>query len=103
MIDLAPHAEGTVLAVHAQPGARRNGVIGERAGTLRVAVSAPPDRGRANAALREVLAAALSCKESQVELIAGETSRQKRFLIHTLDPDTVRSRIDAILVHRESS
>ena len=40
MIDLVAHALGTILPVRAQPGARRDAIVGLRAGSLRVAVSA---------------------------------------------------------------
>ena len=50
-ITITPHAEGATLAVRAQPGARKNAVLGEQAGALKVAVTAPPEDGRANAAL----------------------------------------------------
>ena len=81
MIELTPSKEGVLLHVHAQPGARRNGILGERAGALRVAVTAPPDKGKANAAILEVLAEALRLKPSQVVLVSGETSRRKRILL----------------------
>ena len=78
------HPEGCVLSVRAQAGARRNGIVGEKAGALKVAVTAPPDQGRANKALVEVLADCLGIKKSQVELLSGQTHREKRFLIRTL-------------------
>jgi uncharacterized protein (TIGR00251 family) len=81
MIAITEHAEGCVLPVRAQPGARRNGVQGEQNGALKVAVTAPPEGGRANAALVEVLREALGVKRSQVALLSGQTSREKRFLI----------------------
>lgn len=81
MIALGDHDEGFLLAVRAQPGAKRNGVQGERAGALKVSVTAPPQDGRANDALVEVLREALGLKRSQVELFSGATSRDKRFLI----------------------
>jgi uncharacterized protein (TIGR00251 family) len=59
MIAVTEHAEGLLLPVRAQPGARRSGVQGEQAGALKVAVSAPPQDGRANEALAEVLREAL--------------------------------------------
>ena len=43
MITITDHAEGLVLPVRAQPGARRNGVQGEQAEALKVAVTAPPE------------------------------------------------------------
>lgn len=81
MIAVTAHAEGSILPVRAQPGARKNDVLGERAGSLRVAVTAAPERGKANAAIAEVLAETLGCKPSQIALLAGETSREKRFLL----------------------
>ena len=80
-IQIAEHAEGCVLPVRAQPGARRNGIVGEQAGMLKVAVTAPPDKGRANEAIINVLADALSLKRSQIELVSGPANRQKKFLI----------------------
>ncbi|WP_165227986.1 DUF167 domain-containing protein [Aquisphaera insulae] len=101
MIGLTPHANGTIVPVHAQPGAKRNAVIGERAGSLRVAVTAAPEKGKANAAIGEVLAEALGCRSSQVGLLSGETSRQKRFLIAGIDPDEVRRRLAPLLPNPE--
>src|ERR1043165_6333888 len=92
-IQIIDSADGCVLAVRAQPGARRNGVVGEQAGALKIAVTAPPDKGRANEAIVEVLADALGLKRGQVELISGATSRQKNFLIRGLTAETVRVRL----------
>ena len=44
MIEPGPHAEGSTLSVRARPGARRNAVLGERNGALRVAVTAAPEQ-----------------------------------------------------------
>jgi uncharacterized protein (TIGR00251 family) len=97
MIAVAPHAEGCVLAVRAQPGARKSGVVGEHAGALKLAVTAPPDRGRANRALVELLRELLDVRRSQVELLSGETSQDKRFLIRGLTETEVRARVTALL------
>ena len=81
MIAITPHSEGALLAVRAQPGAKRNAVLGEQAGALKVAVTAPPEDGRANAAIVEVLRDWLGVKRSQVELAGGLTNRNKTILI----------------------
>ena len=81
MIALTDHTEGCILPVRAQPGARRNGVQGEQSGALKIAVTAPPEDGRANVALVEALREALGVKRSQIELLSGQTSREKKFLI----------------------
>lgn len=74
-------AEGVVVAVHAQPGARRDEVVGRHGDALKVRVAAPAAGGQANAALAEVLADLFGCKPRQVRLVSGATSRQKRFEI----------------------
>jgi hypothetical protein len=92
-IEITPHPEGSLLAVRAQPGARKNAVLGEHGGALKIAVTAPPEDGRANEALVEVLHDWLGLKRSQVELAAGKTHRNKRFLIRGLSPDELSKRI----------
>ena len=56
-------------------------MLGEQAGALKVAVTAPPEDGRANQALIELLRDVLGLKRSQVELLSGPASRDKKFLI----------------------
>jgi uncharacterized protein (TIGR00251 family) len=85
-ITITAHAEGATLAVRAQPGAKRNAVLGEQAGALKVAVTAPPEDGRANAALADLLRDWLGLKRSQVELLSGATNRNKAFLIRGVTP-----------------
>lgn len=76
---------GVTLAVRAQPGAKRTaiaGLYGEGAATqLKIAVNAPPAEGRANTALKAFLAETFSLPKSAVELVAGEFSRSKVFLL----------------------
>ncbi len=94
MIDLERHAEGTVVAVRAQPGARRNEIRGEQDGALKVCVTAAPEKGKANKAIVAVLSKSLSLRKSQIELIAGETARRKRFLVRGIDLDELARRIE---------
>jgi uncharacterized protein (TIGR00251 family) len=97
MIVVADHAEGCVLTVRAQPGARKRGVLGERNGALKIAVTAPPEDGRANQALTELLAEIMGVKRSQVELIAGSTSRDKRFLFWGVGRGEIQRRLAALV------
>ena len=97
MIDLTPDAGGTIIPVAARPGSKRPGVLGEHDGALRLAVAAAPDKGKANAALVDLLAATLGCKASAVRLIGGVTSRRKRFLVTGLTTDAIRDRLRAAL------
>jgi uncharacterized protein (TIGR00251 family) len=87
---------GVILPVLAQPGAKRNAILGERSGALRVAVTAAPDRGKANEAIQTVLAERLGLKPSQVSLISGATSRQKRFLVEGIESQELQARLTAL-------
>ena len=93
MIDIEPHAEGSILPVRAHAGARRNEVRGEHDGALRVAVTQAPEKGKANKAIAELLAKEFAVRKSQIELVSGETSAQKRFLVRGLSPEDLSARL----------
>jgi uncharacterized protein len=97
MIAVLSHKEGTVLPVLAHPGAKRNSILGERAGALRVAVTSAPERGKANEAIQALLAESLELKPRQLSLISGATSRQKRFLVEGIDSQELLERLAALL------
>lgn len=82
-----------VLSIKAQPGAKRNAVVGVHAGTLKVAVTVAPEQGKANQAIAALLADTLGLKKADVELIAGQTSRAKKFLVRGVPIDELRTRL----------
>ncbi len=97
MIQLSDHEEGLVLPVRVQPRARRPGVQGEQGGALKVAVSAPPEGGRANEALVEMLAEVLKLRRSQIALLSGQTARDKKFLIRGVSRVELEQRLAPLL------
>jgi uncharacterized protein (TIGR00251 family) len=97
MIELQPHAEGVLLPVRVQPGARREGIVGEHAGAIKIAVHAAPEQGKANHAVIDVLAKALDIPRGALEVVSGETSRQKRLLVRGLDLSTLAARLVDIM------
>ncbi len=97
MIALEPHPEGTVLPVRAHAGARRNELSGERDGMLKVSVTQAPERGKANKAILELIAKRLGLRKSQIELLSGESSPQKRFLIRDVAATELACRIEPFL------
>jgi hypothetical protein len=97
MIDLQAHPRGVILPVRAQAGARRNCILGEHNGMLRVAVTAAPEKGKANKAIIAVLSDTLKMPKSSIELLAGETSPQKRFLIAGADAEKLRTMIERLI------
>ncbi len=73
--------DGLRIEVHLQPGARREAFAGMYGERLKIAVSAPPVDGRANCAVIRFLADFFGVAARNVELISGEKSRDKKFLI----------------------
>ena len=97
MLDLQSHADGTVLPVRAQPGARRNEIRGIQDGALKVCVTQAPEKGKANKVIVEVLAKWLGVRKSQIELISGEIASQKKFLVREIEREALVNLINTKL------
>ena len=102
MIQLEARSDGIVVPVKAQPGSRKSGIRGEQAGALKICVTQVAEKGKANKALVKVLCDELKLRNSQVELIAGETASQKRFLIREIALQELGRRI-AVCLESNSS
>jgi uncharacterized protein (TIGR00251 family) len=86
------------IAVRVHPGARRNALVDRLAnGEWKVAVSAPPEGGRANAAVLELVAELLGVKRRQVVVARGASSRAKTVEITGLETDEAERRLAAAL------
>lgn len=70
-------AGGVVIAVKAVPGARRDEIVGVLGARLKVRVSAPPEGGKANAAICALIAKTLGVKKSAVTIHTGHGSAEK--------------------------
>nr|PZN36310.1 MAG: hypothetical protein DIU67_00740 [Actinomycetota bacterium] len=81
---------GAELAVHAQPGARRAGVVGIHGEAVKVAVREKAADGAANRAIRAEIAGLLGLPVSAVEIVSGHTARRKRIRIDGVTADLVR-------------
>ena len=84
---------GAIIAVKAVPGSSRDRVIGVLGDCLKIATSAPPERGQANAAIARTLAQALGIDARNVRLHSGPTSPRKEFLVVGLSAQEVHSRL----------
>ncbi|SER04723.1 hypothetical protein SAMN04488038_114114 [Solimonas aquatica] len=83
------------LQVKVSPKAARDALLGWHEAQLKLSVTAVPERGKANAAVRELLADLLRIPKSRITLLRGDTSSQKLFEIEGLDEAELRRRIDA--------
>ena len=75
---------GWLIAVHAQPGAKKSAVAGLHGEALRIRIAAPPVEGKANEALIAFVARALAVPRRAVTIVKGESSREK--LLRVADP-----------------
>ncbi|MHB8898109.1 MAG: DUF167 domain-containing protein [Thermoguttaceae bacterium] len=97
MIDLEERQDGVILPVKVHAGARRNEVGGVQNGMLKVSVTQAPEKGKANKAIVGLLAKELSLRKAQIELVGGETSPQKRFLVRGLAVGDLRERLGPLV------
>ena len=97
-LPLAPAPDGVVVTVKLTPRARQaaiDGVAEEPSvegprPVLKVRVTAPPEDGKANAALIALLAKSWRLPKSAFAIVAGDTSRLKRIRIAGATPDLLR-------------
>jgi uncharacterized protein YggU (UPF0235/DUF167 family) len=102
MIELRETSGGVILPLQVKAGSRRAGILGERAGALLVAVSAAPERGKANAAVIELLAASLDLRAADLSLVAGPTSPRKSILVADYSAAALQPRLEALLAEAAS-
>lgn len=93
--------DGAALLVRASPGARTNSIAGLWHGPdgdarLIVKVTAPPDKGKANAAILKLLANALGLPKSALLVASGETTRLKVIAI-SAEPAELAASLDALI------
>lgn len=81
LVQLRESSGAVLVKVSARPGSGRDRVLGVQGDALRLGVSAPPDKGKANKAFVELLAKTLGVRRSAVELVSGGTSREKVFKV----------------------
>ncbi len=96
-LELREREGAVLLRVAARPNAGRSAIQGVVGAALKVALGAPPEKGKANKELVGFLAKALGLKKSQLQLTAGATSRDKTVRIEGLDVEQLRSRIATAL------
>ena len=73
-----------IFDVRVVPRSSRSGIVGEHVGALKVRIASPPVDGAANAELIKQLAKKFGVPKSDVEIIAGESSKSKRIKIANL-------------------
>ncbi len=81
------------LSIKVVPKSSRNAVVGWVGEALKVCVTAPPDKGKANAAVEAVLAEALGVRTDRVRVVAGLASPRKIVEIEGLEETEIMKRL----------
>jgi len=75
------------VRVRVTPRANRTEIAGTRDGLLLVRVNAPPVDGKANEAVRKLLAKTLGVAPSRVSVVRGDGAREKTLRIEGIDDE----------------
>jgi uncharacterized protein (TIGR00251 family) len=86
---------GVQFAVKVVPGASRERIVGAYGEALKVAVAAPPEGGKANAAVCTLLASLFGVPAHAVEVVAGHGNPRKVVAVRGLAIAAARARLDA--------
>ena len=90
-------AVATQLKVRVSPRARRPGIGGRHGDAWKVRVAEPPENGRANEAVLQLLADTLDVPRGRLALVSGHASREKVVLLEGLE----RARVERLLESAE--
>lgn len=94
MIQFKESAAGVSFAVRVQARARRTALAGVLDGAIKIALAAPPVDGKANEALIRFLAELLGVSRSAVEIVSGDTSRNKVVRISGVSIEQLQQRLE---------
>lgn len=93
IVEDEPGAAAIRIRVKAVPGAKRDAVAGPLGDRLKVRVAQPPEGGRANRAICDLLASALGVPSKNAELLAGPASAEKIIRVAGIDAARARARL----------
>lgn len=77
--------KGIIISVRVEPKAGWKGISGIVGETIKVKVTSPPEGGKANKELIDVLSSAFGIKKSSVKVIKGITARNKAVEIEGIE------------------
>jgi len=89
-----------ILEIKVIPKSSRNGVLGWKDGLLKVCVTAPSDKGKANKAGALLLANILNIPRSKIHIVRGETSHRKVIELVGVDSIEVQLKIEEKILGR---
>ncbi|MAE59818.1 MAG: hypothetical protein CMJ49_00520 [Planctomycetaceae bacterium] len=83
---IQPTDTGITLHVKVIPNASRDQIVGPIGDAIKIKVTAPPEAGKANAAVRNLLARALDPPPRNITVQSGSSQPQKRIAVDNITP-----------------
>jgi uncharacterized protein (TIGR00251 family) len=80
--------------VRVVPRTSNSEIVGEHDGALKIRLASPPVDGAANAELIKILSKKLDVPKSEVEIISGQTSKQKQVRINGINSTKLLNLVD---------
>ena len=93
MIPIHDTSGGVTFAIKVHPRAKKNAITGEVGDALKIALTAPPVDGKANAACIEFFAKLLNVPRSSVTIASGQSSRSKVIRVAGVTAQQVRDQL----------
>lgn len=81
--------KGFLLNLRISPNAYKNEIIKSDDGSIKVKITAQPVDGKANKALIEFLSKTFKIPKTSIDIVRGETSKDKTVLFKTDDVDKI--------------
>lgn len=88
-------AGAIVFDVKVIPRSSRTAIAGLLGGMLKIKVSAPAEKGKANKCLIKFLAKKLNVKSSAISIISGRISSVKQIRVTGISPDDLLTALEA--------
>jgi uncharacterized protein (TIGR00251 family) len=86
--------KGAALAVRVTTRASKNQIVGAMSdGTIKIRITAAPVEGQANDELVKFLSDVLGVVKSRIDIVAGETGRDKLISVLDMDAETLHKKI----------
>jgi uncharacterized protein len=96
-LSIRPSGDALLLRLRVKPGARADAILGVYGDALKLSVKEAPERGKANEAVRRLLADRLGLPLAAVSITSGETSQEKTARVEGLSAAACRALLDAAL------
>ena len=85
-----------VIKVKIVPGSSKNKIVGTYNGALKIAITAPPVEGKANKKCIAYLAKYFDIAKSKIEIISGQTSKNKLIRIYDISKKDFLEKLEKI-------